>query len=64
MQVVRIPETGFLRLKQVLEVFPVSKSHWYEGCKSGKYPAPIKLSSQITVWRASDIRKLIEEAGK
>lgn len=64
MQVATIPESGFLRLKQVLEVFPVSKTHWYEGVKAGKYPAAIKLSPGITVWRASDIRQLIEEAGK
>lgn len=64
MQVIKIPEIGFLRLKQVLEVFPVSKSHWYEGVKAGKYPAAIKLSPGVTAWRASDIRQLIEEAGK
>lgn len=64
MQVNKIHEAGFLRLKQVLELYPVSKSHWYEGVKAGKYPAAVKLSPGVTAWRAGDILKLIDEAGK
>lgn len=64
MQSTQIPEFGFLRLKQVLEVFPVSKSSWYEGQKAGKYPSPVKLSPGVSAYRTRDIRKLIEEAGK
>ncbi|MDY0326448.1 MAG: AlpA family phage regulatory protein [Candidatus Cloacimonadaceae bacterium] len=52
-------EEKLLRLKQVLQRIPVSKSHWWAGCKSGKYPKPLKLSERITVWRKSDIDKLI-----
>ncbi len=58
-----IPETGFLRLKQILGPkgpIPVSKSTWWVGVKSGRYPQPIKLGRRITAWRAEDIRKLIE----
>ena len=33
-----------LRLKQVLEVIPVSKSSWWAGVKDGKYPASVKKS--------------------
>lgn len=29
-----IPSTGFLRLPQVLELFPISKSAWWKGCAS------------------------------
>jgi prophage regulatory protein len=54
-----IPETGFLRLAQVLEVIPVGKTCWWEGVRSGRYPKPIKLSSRCTAWRAEDIRELI-----
>jgi predicted DNA-binding transcriptional regulator AlpA len=54
-----IPETGFLRLPQVLEVIPLGKSSWWEGVKSGRFPKPVKLSARCTAWRAEDIRNLI-----
>jgi prophage regulatory protein len=57
------PETGrLLRLPQVLEILPVSKSHFWQGVKDGRYPAPVKLSERITCWRESDILTLIEKA--
>lgn len=52
---------GFLRLKQIIPgIIPISKSSWWAGVKSGRYPKPVKLSARITVWRVSDIRSLIE----
>ena len=59
-----IPHTGFMRLWQVLEVVPISKSAWWEGCRTGRYPKPIKLSPRTTVWRAEDIAAFIESLGK
>jgi predicted DNA-binding transcriptional regulator AlpA len=58
------PETGFLRLASILAPrgpIPVSKSTWWAGVKSGHFPQPLKLSKRVTVWRVSDIRKLIEK---
>ncbi|MGA2253512.1 MAG: AlpA family phage regulatory protein [Thermoguttaceae bacterium] len=55
-----IPETGFLRLKQVLTVIPLGKSCWWKGVKSGRFPKPVKLSVRCTAWRAEDIRALID----
>jgi len=55
-----IPETGFLRLPQVLTVIPLGKTSWWKGVKSGRFPKPIKLSPRCTAWRAEDIRQLIE----
>ncbi len=54
-----IPETGFLRLPQVLSVIPLGKTCWWEGVKSGRFPKPVKLSARCTAWRAEDIRDLI-----
>jgi len=51
----------FLRLPQVLERIPVSKSSWWNGCRSGIYPAPVKLSARTTVWKESDIDALINQ---
>lgn len=53
---------GFLRLPQVLEIVPVSKSCWWAGVKSGRFPKSIKLSERVTVWRAEDIFKLVDDS--
>jgi prophage regulatory protein len=50
-----------LRLPEVLRRFPVSRSTWWAGVKTGKYPAAQKLSSRCVAWRESDIIALIEQ---
>lgn len=50
----------FLRLPQVLEIFPVSKSAWYAGIKAGIYPKPNKLGQRSSAWSSESIRALIE----
>ena len=54
---------GFLRLPQILEIIPVSKSTWWQGCKDGRFPKPVKLGPKTTAWRAEDIAALIERIG-
>lgn len=59
----QLPATGFVRLSQILAPngpIPVSKSTWWAGVGSGRYPKPVKLGPRITAWRVDDIRKLIE----
>jgi len=56
-----LPETGFMRLPAVLAVIPVSKSTWWAGVKSGRFPKAVKLGVRTTAWRVEDIRALIEE---
>ena len=66
----QLPESGFLRLPQIIgdtkrgipAVIPVSKSAWWEGCKTGRYPKPVKLGPRTTAWNVADIRALIEAA--
>ena len=55
---------SLLRLPQILERIPVSKSTWWVGCKNGKYPKPLKLGPRTTVWRASEIEALIKQLGE
>jgi predicted DNA-binding transcriptional regulator AlpA len=50
---------GFLRLPQVLKLIPVSKSTWWEGVKTGRFPKPVKLGPNTTAWRIEDIHALI-----
>jgi len=56
-----IPEIGFLRLPSVLKLIPISRSSWYSGIQTGRYPRGVKLSANTTAWRAEDIRELINE---
>ncbi len=48
----------YLRLPQVLDRIPVSKSTWWAGVRDGRFPKPIKLSPRITVWLETDIDKV------
>lgn len=64
-----LPSTGYLRLSQIIgntrskppipAVFPVCSSTWWAGIKKGIYPAPVKLSANVTAWKVEDIRELI-----
>ena len=63
-----LPETGFLRLNQIVgnprtntpPIIPVSKATWWAGVKERRFPTPVKLGPRITAWRIEDIRRLIE----
>lgn len=68
-----LPEVGYLRLNQIIgkpesksspalpPIFPVSRSTWWAGVKSGRFPQPVKLGPRTTAWRVEDIKRLIEE---
>lgn len=57
----KLTEDSFLRLPQVLELIPISRSAWWQGCKDGRFPKPIKLGPRTSVWRSSDIAALIKQ---
>ena len=59
-----LPDTGYLRLRQIIgdprakppipPIIPVSKSTWWAGVKSRRYPQPVRtLGTRITAWRAA-----------
>ena len=57
---------GFLRLSAIVGprgLVPVSRSTWWAGVRSGRFPKSIKLGPNITAWRAADIHALIERLG-
>jgi len=56
-----LPQTGFVRLPQILALIPIGKSTWWAGVKTGKYPQPIKLGANTTVWKKDDIDALIKK---
>ena len=61
----------FLRLNQIVRtsntdsrpLLPISKSTWWAGVRSGKFPAPVKLGPRTTAWRSSDIAELLKKLG-
>jgi prophage regulatory protein len=63
MSVTNGPLPGFLRLRSILRPegpLPISKSAWFRGIAAGRYPKPVKLGPNTTVWREQDIRALCE----
>jgi predicted DNA-binding transcriptional regulator AlpA len=60
-----IPDSSLLRLEQVLQLIPISKSTWYAGVRKGIYPKPIKLSegSRATFYRAMEIKEFLRQIG-
>ena len=66
----QLPETGFLRLSQIIcnpakgipPLIPVKKSTGWAGVKSGRYPQPVKLGPRVTAWRVEDLRTFIASA--
>ncbi|MVW64543.1 transcriptional regulator [Massilia sp. NEAU-DD11] len=67
----QLPETGFLRLSQILgdskanppipPLIPVGRTTWWAGVKSGRFPAPVKMGPQTRMWRVEDIRAFIAQ---
>lgn len=49
-----------VRLREVLNLIPVSRSTWLAWVASGKAPDPIHLG-RCTCWRYSDLLNLIEK---
>lgn len=70
-----LPATGFLRLWQIIgdpkanpptpALIPVSKSTFWAGVKTGRFPKPVKnLGPRIAAWRVEDISACIAEDAK
>lgn len=57
---ITLPETGFLRLSDVLKLVPVCKTVWYNGVRSGDFPQPVALGKRARGYRVADIRALID----
>ncbi len=69
-----LPATGFIRLSQIIgnpdakppipPIIPVKKSTWWAGCKSGRFPKPVKIGNGrgTSFWTVESIRTLIASA--
>lgn len=55
-----LPNNAVIRLPDVLRLYPVSKSHWWQGIRDGRYPTPIKLGLRARGWRLGDVLALTQ----
>lgn len=59
-----VPPTRYLRLPEVLNILPISKSKFYELVASGEIAPPQKpCGRRISLWREADIIAFIEGKG-
>lgn len=65
-QVNKIQGKGPRRPRQaIMPLIPVSKTTWWNGVKSGRFPKPVPSlkGTRITVWRREDVDRYIKGAG-
>lgn len=48
---------GYLTLKQILDIIPVSRSTWYRGMEEGIYPRQHRISKGRVGWAVAEIRQ-------
>jgi len=58
-----LPAEGFVRVPQVLQMFPIGKTKLWEMVKDGTFPKPSKLGPKTTVWDVAELRAFKELLG-
>lgn len=51
----------FYRLPRITKRFDVSASSIWNWVRTGKFPAPVKLSPNCTAWNAADVERWAAE---
>jgi predicted DNA-binding transcriptional regulator AlpA len=58
---------AFLRVRQLVKgqapILPFSDATLWRKVKAGEFPAPVKISTKVTAWRASDVRAWVDRQG-
>lgn len=60
----KLPDTGYMRLTEILRVLPICRTTWWKGVKEGRYPKGVKISERVTAWKVEDIQALIEKLNR
>jgi prophage regulatory protein len=50
-----------LRLPQVRQIVPLSRSEIYRRIASGKFPKPIKLGERVVAWDFDEVQAYVRE---
>jgi prophage regulatory protein len=66
----QLPQAGLARLEQIIgdpkaeppipALVPVSKSTWWLGVRTGRFPPAIKVTPGVSAWRWRDINRLLD----
>ncbi len=54
---------ALLRLPQVQQRIPLSKTEIYKRIKRGEFPKQVRLSFKVSAWKESEIEAWISEQG-
>lgn len=64
------PRIGLARIEAIIgdakasppirPLIPVSKSTWWAGVRSGRFPPPVRVNKGISAWRWKDIHRLLD----
>jgi predicted DNA-binding transcriptional regulator AlpA len=54
------PRTGLVKLGAILRFLSISKTMWYVGVRSARYPKTIKLGPRTSCWRAEAVWNLVD----
>ena len=70
-----IPHTGWLSIYQLTGrkatattpetkgIMPIGRSTWLKGVKAGRFPQPVKFGARLVLWKAEDVRLVVENGG-
>ncbi|WP_166214545.1 AlpA family phage regulatory protein [Bradyrhizobium septentrionale] len=57
------PSDALVRIQKIIGpngLIPISRSAFYQGIRDGIYPKPIRLGKRTSVWRVSELLRVIE----
>ena len=61
-QVIAAQPAGFIRQKKLLQEYvPFSAATLWRLVKTGKFPRPVRLASQVVAWRVADVQAWAKE---
>ena len=62
----QLPDSALIRLQTLIAsgVVPFSASTLWRKCRNNQFPSPIRVSAQVTAWRAGDIRDWLKAPDK
>lgn len=60
----QLPSEGFIRVRQVLQMFPISRTTLWRKVNAGEFPEPRKLGPKTTVWDIEELRAFKNSVSK
>lgn len=65
----QLPAVGFVDIKMLCGdpkrghpgIVGYGRSSWWNGCKAGRFPPPVRLGPNRTVWRVEQIRAYLAD---